>query len=253
MPGDRPARGEGGEAGLTLTFPAADVPALGYRSYRVGVRAGEPGQGWRPAEGTTIENETFLVVADPARGGALATIRDKRSGTELLRGGTVGNELLLQEEYALHPRWGEGPWLLSPKGPGRGSAAGPARVRAERCPVGSRLIAELSLGDLRVTQETVLWDGAGRIEFRTHVDGSIGQDRLLRVRFPADVPGGLPVYQTATAVIGRPPGSTDADVASHWFTLDNPAHQWFGLGSTARVAVRQPAASRSCRPSGWPR
>jgi alpha-mannosidase len=230
------AAGPGGDAGLTLTFPAADVPALGYRSYRV--VPGEPGQGWHPAEGTTIENETFLVVADPARGGALATIRDKRSGTELLRGGTVGNELLLQEEYALHPRWGEGPWLLSPKGPGRGSAAGPARVRAERCPVGSRLIAELSLGDLRVTQETVLWDGAGRIEFRTHVDGSIGQDRLLRVRFPADVPGGLPVYQTATAVIGRPPGSTDADVASHWFTLDNPAHQWFGLGSTARVAVR---------------
>ena len=84
----------------------------------------------------------------------------------------------------------------------------------------------------------MLWDGADRIEFRTHVDGSIGQDRLLRVRFPADVPGGLPVYQTATAVIGRPPGSTDADVASHWFTLDNPAHQWFGVGSTARVAVR---------------
>ncbi len=233
-------RGEhGGPAGLTLTFRAADVPALGYRTYRIaasGADAARPG--WRPAEGTTIQNESFLVTADPARGGALATIRDKRSGTELLPAGTVGNELLLQEEYALHPRWGEGPWLLSPKGPGRGSSAAPARVRAEHCPVGSRLIAELSLGDLRITQETVLWDGADRIEFRTHVDGSIGQDRLLRVRFPADVPGGLPVYQTATAVIGRPPGSTDADVASHWFTLDNPAHQWFGVGSTARVAVR---------------
>jgi alpha-mannosidase len=230
------AGGADGSTGQTLTFRAADVPALGYRSYRV--VPGSPGQEWRPAEGTTIENETFLVSADPARGGALATIRDKRSGTELLRAGTVGNELLVQEEYALHPRWGEGPWLLSPKGPGRGSAAGPARVRAERCPVGSRLIAEFSVDDLRITQETVLWDGADLVQFRTHVDGSIGQDRLLRVRFPADVPGGLPVYQTATAVIGRPPGSTDVDVASHWFTLDNPAHQWFGLGSTARVAVR---------------
>jgi len=41
------------------------------------------------------------------------------------------------------------------------------------------------------------------VEFRTHVDSYAGRDRLLRVRFPADVPGGLPVYQTATAVIGR--------------------------------------------------
>ncbi len=31
----------------------------------------------------------------------------------------------------------------------------------------------------------MLWDGAERVEFRTHVSGSIGQDHLLRVRFPA--------------------------------------------------------------------
>jgi hypothetical protein len=55
------------------------------------------------------------------------------------------------------------------------------------------------------------------------------------VRFPADVPGGLPVYQTATAVIGRSFGVVDVDSADHWYTLDNPAHQWFGLGSVARV------------------
>ena len=76
-----------------------------------------------------------------------------------------------------------------------------------------------------------------RSEFRTHVDGSIGQDRLLRVAFPADVPGGLPVYQTAVSVIGRPPGPADTDVAENEFTLDNPAHEWFGVGSTARVAL----------------
>ncbi len=68
------------------------------------------------------------------------------------------------------------------------------------------------------------------------MDGSIGQDRLLRVRFPANVPGGLPIYQAATGVVGRPFGAIGADVAEHPFTLDNPAHEWFGLGSTARVA-----------------
>ena len=121
-------------------------------------------------------------------------------------------------------------------GPGTGSAAGPAKVTAQRCPLGGRLLAEFTLGGLRVTQETLLWDGAQQVQFRTHLDGSIGHDRLLRVRFPADVPGGLPVYQGATAVLGRPFGSIDADVAEHPFTLDNPAHEWFGAGSTARVS-----------------
>jgi hypothetical protein len=158
-----------------------------------------------------IQNETFMVEADAARGGTLSRIADKRSGAELLRG--PGNELMLQEEYGSHPRWGEGPWLLSPKGPGTGSAGTSAKVTAQRCPLGSRLVAEFSLGDMRISQETLLWDGADRIVFRTHVDGSIGVDRLLRVRFPALVPGGLPVYQGATAVIGRPFGAAGADVA----------------------------------------
>jgi alpha-mannosidase len=232
-------------ASVALAFRAEDVPALGYHTYLAVPAAGpEPGgcAGWAPAAGTVIENAAFLVAADPAHGGTLSRVLDKRSGGELLAG--PGNELVVQEEYASHPRWGEGPWLLSPKGPGRGSAGLPARVRAERCPLGARLVTELAVDDLRVTQETLLWDGAGRVEFRTHVDGSIGQDRLLRVRFPARVPGGLPVYQTALAVIGRPFGSADTDVAEHEFTLDNPAHEWFGLGSTARIAVSGPARGR---------
>ena len=132
-------------------------------------------------------------------------------------------------------------------------------MRAQRCAIGSRLVTEFGLGGLRVTQETILWDGVDRVEFRTHVDGSIGQDALLRVRFPADVPGALPVYQCATSVVGRPFGVPDADVAQHPFTLDNPAHEWFGLGAAARVVTHDrawpigvaevivPAAPNGCR------
>ncbi len=241
---------DGTLAAVTLAFRAADVPALGYRTYWAtpAPGAGAASGGWEPQPGTVIENETFLVEADPARGGTLTRIVDKRTGAGLLRPGAAdhpgGNELLLQEEYGSHPRWGEGPWLLSPKGAGTGSGGASAKVTAQRCPLGARLLAELTLGDLRVTQETLLWDGAERIEFRTHVDGSIGQDRLLRVRFPADVPGGLPVYQGATAVVGRSFGSAVADVAEHAFTLDNPAHEWFGLGSTARAGWREPGGAR---------
>jgi alpha-mannosidase len=247
----------GSLAEVTITFRALDVPALGYRTYWVSA-ANAPGQeGWSGAPGRVIQNHAFLVEADPGRGGAPVRILDQRAGVELLRG--PGNELVLTGEYDYHPRWGEGPWLLSPKGPGTGSAAAPAPVRAQRCAIGSRLVTEFGLGGLRVTQETILWDGVDRVEFRTHVDGSIGQDALLRVRFPADVPGALPVYQCATSVVGRPFGVPDADVAQHPFTLDNPAHEWFGLGAAARVVTHDrawpigvaevivPAAPNGCR------
>jgi len=226
---------DGTLAEVTVTFRAAEVPALGYRTYWVTAAAG-PGQaGWSGGPGRVIQNHAFLIEADPGRGGALTRILDRRGGVELLR--APGNELVLTDEYDYHPRWGEGPWLLSPKGPGTGSAAAPAQVRAERCAIGSRLVTGFGLGGLRVSQETILWDGADRVEFRTHVDGSIGQDALLRVRFPADVPGALPLYQCATSVVGRPFGTPDADVAQHAFTLDNPAHEWFGLGAAARVVT----------------
>ena len=227
-------RDDGSLAEVTLTFRARDVPALGTRTYRL--QAADTGAGgWQEADGTAIENDAYLVTADPARGGTIS-VTDKRTGTRVLTG--PGNELVIQDEYAQHPRHGEGPWHLAPKGPGLGSASVPAVVRAERCPAGSRLVASFSLDGLDVTQETVLWDHAERVEFRTHVDSYTGRDRLLRVGFPADVPGGLPVYQTATAVIGRSFGVVDVDSADHWYTLDNPAYQWFGLGSVARVTDR---------------
>jgi alpha-mannosidase len=239
----------GALASVTVTFRATDVPGIGYRSYLVlphaDVPPGECGWQQEPASaGLAVQNDAFLAVADPARGGTLARVLDKRSGTDLLVPAGGGNELLLQPEYPGHPRFGEGPWLLCPAGPGTGSAARPGRVRAERCPIGTRLFGQFELGGLQVTQETLLWDDADRLEFRTHVDGSIGRDHLLRVLFPAAVPGGLPVYQTAVSVVGRPPGHFDVDVAEHPHTLDCPAAEWFAVGSTARVAVPGPDGSR---------
>ena len=228
-------RGDGSLAEVTLTFAARDVPALGYRAYQVTpAQDQESAAQWQQVSAGpgAIENDRYLVTADPTRGGTVS-VTDKRTGAGVLAG--PGNELVIQDEYAQHPKHGEGPWHLSPKGPGTGSSSVPATVRTERCPAGSRLVASFTLDGLEVTQETVLWQDAERVEFRTHVDGYREKDRLLRVRFPADVPGGLPVYQTATAVIGRSFGAVDVDSTDHWYTLDNPAYQWFGLGSTARV------------------
>src|SRR5262249_57024638 len=89
-----------------------------------GADGSEAATGWTAVPGTVIANEAFAVAADPARGGGLSRITDRRTGTELLRG--LGNELVLAAEYPAHPRWGEGPWLLCPRRPGFGSRAMPA-------------------------------------------------------------------------------------------------------------------------------
>ncbi len=240
---------DGSLAAVTLTFRAVAVPPLGYRTYlAVPVPPGQQevpdprASAWQAAPGPVIENDAFTVTAGEADGGALESIVHRSSGVELLSG--AGNELVLQDEYPTHPRWGEGPWLLCPTGRWRGPAGRHANVRVERCPIGSKVVTQFGLGDLQVTQETLLWDEADLIEFRTHVDGSIGHDRLLRVRFATNVPGGLPVYQTGMSVIGRPPGDAEVDVAEHTYTLDNPAHEWFGIGSTARMSLTGQAGER---------
>ncbi|HEY6492649.1 MAG TPA: glycoside hydrolase family 38 C-terminal domain-containing protein, partial [Trebonia sp.] len=233
---------DGSLAAVTLTFRARGVPALGFARYPlVPVPANpEPSGpvtdgGWEDIDGLAIANDAFAVTGAEEHG-ALASMVDKAAGRELLT--RPGNDLVLQEEYQQHPKWNEGPWHLSPKGPGLPSSSAAASVRAQRSPVGSRLVATYALGDLAVTAETLLWDDADQVEFRTHVSGSIGKEHLLRVRFPTALPGGLPVYQTATAVIGRPFGAPEADAAEHWWTLDNPANHWFGIGSVTRASLR---------------
>ena len=229
-------------AEVTVTFRAADVPAVGYRAYRASAEPGGARAGGLGRRARHVDRERQVPgEADPARGGTLGAITDRRTGRNLLRGAATKWSWRRNTRPIRTGARARGTcrrWARA------GARRRPARVRAERCPVGSRLITEFVLGGLTVTQETLLWDGEQRVEFRTHVDGDAGQDRLLRVRFPADVPGGLPVYQTATAVIGRPFGHPDVDAAEHWFTLDNPAHDWFGVGSTARVALTGPDGTR---------
>jgi alpha-mannosidase len=225
---------DGSIASVSLSVAARDIPALGYAVWHV--VSAPVFAGWAAQAGqTTIRNEVFEVTASP--GGALNRIVDRRTGRELLRADGLGGEITVQDEYAAHPKWQEGPWHLLPKGPGRGLSETPASVRAEHSAAGSRLVSVATMGELRITREVVLWAGAERIDFRTHVDGSIGQDRLLRVRFDLDLPGTLPVSEVGFAAIGRGFGFPEADAAEHLWTLDNPAHTWAGLSSTARISL----------------
>ncbi|NUS11794.1 MAG: glycoside hydrolase, partial [Streptomyces sp.] len=222
-------REEDGE--LRVVVP--EVPGLGLKALPL-VEGSVAG--WAPGEGTTIRNEFYEVTVDPSRGGGVSSLR--QGGRELLRPGDIGNELVVQEEYARHPRFGEGPWHLTPTGvTAARSRDVTADIDVEHSAAGQRITVRADLGLFRYTQRLTLWKGVDRLDLSTTVDGYDGADRLIRVRWPSDVRGGLPVHEVADAVIGRGFGFVEVDSERFPWTLDNPANTWFGLGSTARVSV----------------
>ncbi|WP_205876425.1 glycoside hydrolase family 38 N-terminal domain-containing protein [Mycobacterium camsae] len=229
--------------GCSVTWPARDVPSLGWRTYRLVPAESAPG--WRPVAGTQIANEYYRLTADPHRGGAVASLI--RGDRELIAGGRVGNEIAVYQEYASHPTQGEGPWHLLPRGPVVGSSEFHATVQAYRGPLGERLVVRGRIGELlSYTQTTILWRGTDRVDCRTTIDDFAGEDRLVRLRWPCPVAGAMPVSEVGDAVVGRgfallhcagAPGLRSVDTGEHLWTLDNPAYGWFGLSSAARVRI----------------
>ncbi len=221
-----------------LRVVVPEVPGMGLKA--LPLAAGSVPE-WTHGEGVSIRNEFYEVTVDPARGGGVSGLRalTEGGGRELLRPGDIGNELVVQEEYPRHPRFGEGPWHLTPTGTTAARSRDvTADIDVEHSPAGSRITVRADLGLFRYTQRLTLWTGVDRLDVATTVDGYDGADRLIRVRWPSDVRGGLPVHEVADAVIGRGFGFVEVDSERFPWTLDNPAHTWFGLGSTARVAVR---------------
>ena len=228
----------------TIAFLAADVPAIGYRTFHA-VPSATPldDAGWRTVDTLAIENGTFALTVDPSRGGGISSLVDKRSGKQLIRSGEVVNELRAYREYPNHPLFAEGPWHLTPDGRFTSAIDFDTEVTVEVSPIGQRIRLDGPFEATRRHQEIRLWTGIDRVDLSTALHDYDGHDRLFRLRFPTVVEGGAPVSETGNAVIGRPFGRPNVDVAEVPFTLDHPAYNWFALGATARVALGAAGAS----------
>ena len=226
--------------GHSVSWRADAVGSLGWRTYRL---VDGSASGWTQIDGVVIANEYLRLTVDPARGGGVVSLL--HGERELIAPGAVGNELAVYEEYPAHPEAGEGPWHLLPRGPVVCSSAGPASVRAYRSALGERVVVSGTVEDvLRYTQTLTLVRGLDRLDCRITIDDFTGADRLVRLRWPCPVPGALPVSEVGHAVVGRGfglmhDGSAEyaVDTAEHPWTLDNPAHGFFGLSSCVRVRV----------------
>ena len=228
----------GGPRRATIAFLARDVPAIGYRTFHA-VPSDSPltDAGWRAVDTPSIENETFALIVDPSRGGGISSLLDKRSGKQLIQPGEVVNELRAYREYPNHPLFAEGPWHLTPDGRFTSAIDFATEITVEVSPIGQRIRLDGPFEASRRHQEIRLWTGIDRVELATALHDYDGHDRLFRLRFPTVVEGGTPISETGNAVIGRPFGRPNVDVAEVPFTLDHPAYNWFALGATARVAL----------------
>ena len=195
------------EHGRTLSFVARDVPATGWRTYRLAGRPRAAGLDRRC--GRQRRSRTTPTGSPPTRPAAarVAPARDRRAGRELLAAGRVGNELLVYDEYPQHPHFGEGPWHLLPNGPARSPASagrgrGPGRASAA---LGQRLVVagELDGRPLHADADRCGTD-CRRVDC-THPPRRLrpAPDRLLRLRWP-DRRARRPAGQRGRRRGGRP-------------------------------------------------
>ena len=155
-----------------------------------------------------------------------------------LRPGGLGNELLAYREYPNHPLFGEGPWHLTPDGTFRSSAASAGRRSSRVVADRSALARDRAVRGRRRTQELALWQGIDRLEFRTRIDGFAGRRRALPGPVRRDVEGATAgVRGRERGRRARPSASRTSTSPQPPFTLDYPAYDWFGLSTTARVAL----------------
>ncbi|MEU4423529.1 glycoside hydrolase family 38 C-terminal domain-containing protein, partial [Actinoplanes sp. NPDC024001] len=234
---------DGSLAAADVVFRAADVPPVGYRTFAL-VSEKESGAWVEIDSPPVIANEFLRVKVDPDRGGGVVALDDVRTGRHHLAAGETGNELRFYDEYPAHPKYHEGPWHLLPKGPATHvSSQNPATVCVEHSSLGQRLTVSGTIDGVAYTQVLTLWDGSPRLDCATTLDGFTGADRLVRLRWPAAIPGGLPVSEVGAAVVGRGFAHVETDTEDAPWTLDNPAQNWFALSHTARVEVSDPSGA----------
>jgi alpha-mannosidase len=198
-----------------IEFVAEDLPALGYRLYRI-----EPIEGkaqsseWHPA--TDEVSNPFFVLRLNLATGSIAGLTDRRSGAELLDTTRYGgNELVLEEEKDPDA---EGMVHLTGTEI-RGSQFPPDAITEIHDDVGTRVRIQGPFLTGRRTQEITLYNKIPRIDFRTELLGFPGHDGMLTAVFPLQHGDDIKfLYETHNAVTQRPDGIYDAET---WVDAEN--------------------------------
>ena len=206
------ARSTDGETSWAeIVFLAADVPALGYRAYYLVPAREFPEMPAFAASGkTTIENDLVSVTADPAKGGGLTSIYDKRLDKEFVNNAVgAANHLVAISEQ---PDRSLAPWEVFTTGSVVSSSDTEAAVEVLRGPVCSQLRITSTLPHRgTLVREVMLYRDLPRIDLRTIVRAYRGEHELLALTFPFDLSGARPTFEDRFAVVVRRPSQARLD------------------------------------------
>jgi hypothetical protein len=198
----RVVQAEGRISAARVRFVASSVPAMGYATYYITPAQALPKPSMQ--QGAQIENEFLRVLVDPAQGGAIVSLQDKRTGAECAAG-------LLDEVIA-----------MSIPGAGTVRASGfPARVEVKRMEAAQRLTITTPFLGGNVVRELTLYAGVPRLDCSVAFEDVTAGGRPLAVALAAAGEDRVPVYGER---FGAVVGTNDTDAL-------HPFLRWFALAS----------------------
>ena len=199
----------GGRLWAEVTF-VAEVPALGYRTYRFAGERPATQTSQVSASGTTIENEHYQLTVDPNTGG-IASLFDKTNGLEALAGGT--SPLVVIDDPS--DTWSHSVDSF-PNEIGRFHCGGRVEI-VERGPVRATLRVTSTWGASTVVQEISLAQGSRRIGWTLHIDWH-ERLKMLKLAVPANVANGEATFEVPYGVMVRA-ANGDEEPLQHWLDV----------------------------------
>jgi alpha-mannosidase len=200
----------------------AELPALGWRVYRVGPATGSLAAALPEplapvgASGAAIENECLRLEIDPATG-CIASLYDKHCGVNVLLGQGARPAVIDDPSDA----WGHGVYQFQ-------DVIGqfqPTRLRlVENGPLRAVLRVEYAYGDSTLAQEFALSAGRDQVDVRVCVDWRECHN-ALKLIFPANLNFLRAVYEIPFGHIERPANGEE-----------EPGQRWLDVSGVVRGA-----------------
>ena len=208
---------------LRIRFVARDVPGYGYKTWRLAAGSAAPSHpsqhdDRRPERSAIIENEFFIIKANPTDG--TLTITDRQTGAvyeglnRFVDGGDRGDEynFCRPEEDRLIAAPAEPPTIRREAGPVRQTLEIGLLYRLPMALSPDRRSRTVESVDVPIRTRISLSPGVRRVDVHTVVDNR-ARDHRLRVHFPAPLVATSAKYDGHYDVVTRPLGLPGEDTS----------------------------------------
>lgn len=228
-----------GSDGLTKAVFIPKVPAMGYSVYYLKQAPAKPET---TVDDCVIENSFYKIKVDPALGGGIISIYDKKAKREVLKNGEDGpaNRVVVLKE--IHDRM-ETQHEFYTTGQKMLSSDFPATVTGVKGDAFTKLVIKVKMGTIAtIKQEITLFDGVKRIDLKTVVEDYQENDDLFTVTFPLDIKGAHPVFDDRFAPAVRCESDKKLDFQTHQYAMFSrcqvyAANQWLDYGPTVTLLL----------------